>query len=206
MLTISRIEDHVATLPYTTAVAALTGYFEALRRSGHTLYFLTLTYKQEGDQPLKLAGISRAFGFTYVELLRRYVHGCNFARPKYQPLQPIVFAFPDQPKSKLKRLGVVPAHKVGLHHHAIVAAVPEVARRLDGSCSRDSLTSLCPRLLTSDLQRIGPTLDDISNVVCYATAYAFKRLPRADEDYRMLVFPHVERWKPATGVKRQLVA
>jgi hypothetical protein len=194
---VSQCHDHVATLPHAAAVKALTEYFTTLRQKQFALYFLTLTYKQAADIPLTLPSVSKTFDRAYIELLRRYIHPSNFARPKYRPLQPIVFAFPDYSKTKFKHATWTSSGIVGLHHHAIAAACPEVAMRLDPACFANSLTSLSSFILTSDLRRIGATHNDIKAVVDYATSYAFKKLPKANEDYRLLVYPHVERWKQA---------
>lgn len=184
-------------LSHATAVDALTDYFVALRQAGSQLYFLTLTYKESTDHPLTLATISRGVDDIYVGMLCRYVHRLNFARPKYHPLQPIMLVFPDRSQSKFKLAARTSHDIVGLHHHAIVAARPEVAARLDLSCVPNSLTCLSRHILTSDIRRIDSTEGDVRRVVDYATSYAFKKLPKADEDNRMLVYPAVERWRAA---------
>lgn len=200
---VSQSYNSVVALPHAAAVEALTEYFLLLRSQHYQLYFLTLTYKEATDNPLTLASISDAFTGIYVELLRRYVHRLNFARHKYRPLQPIVFAFPDRSQSKFKLAPNTSQGIVGFHHHAIVAARPEVAARFDPLCLTDSLTCLSSFILTSDLQRIGTTQDDVHKVVDYSASYAFKKLPKADEDHRLLVCPAVEQWKQSPATKKK---
>lgn len=197
----ARWSDGNSAVSHAAVVDALTDYCVTRRQDGAQLYFLTLTYKEATDTPLTLAMISRGFDDIYGGMLRCYVHHLNFARPKYQPLQPIIFAFPDRAQSKFKLAASTSRGIVGLHHHAIVAARPEVAAHFERACLMKQLPNWSRHILTSDIQRIESTDEDVRRVIDYATAYAFKKLPKEDEDDRMLVYPATERWKSASKQK-----
>lgn len=173
-ISIAQIFTHFS---WNRSIKELSSYFNRQRSSTNSvLYHLTLTYKDPAANPTPTFATS-CLGKFYAAMMRTFVHKHNHTRPQYRHLLPSVFAFLDAPGSKDKSspfLNSIRHAQDSFHHHAIVAALPPVAAKMDEYVGENTFTKLCERIKTSCLQPIGMSWTDIETVTSYAASYAFR--------------------------------
>lgn len=163
-------------------VSDLRDHFLQADKDGNRLFSATTTYTDSPRFILTPTMAAVNLQRFYVSLLQTTVHPHNFYRPKYRPLQPVMYAFVDIPGSKRKRvLSPVLLPKFAsddFHHHFILIVKPEIADKFDDLCSheylRDQLRRLDPEahIKTFHIRRIEPGPESVGKIVDYNSYYA----------------------------------
>ena len=157
----------------------LTRYFQDFDRYNATLYFLTLTYIDSSKKLLSMESALYRFN-NFHQCLLRYLCGTdNIGRAWFRKIEPAVFAFIDEPASKLKPNKPHPpsASSTGYHHHCIIAVHPQHRKKMDSIVQLDRIILKhphfkdCTGIKSVNLQRLEQTIAGLQKVLDYCTAH-----------------------------------
>jgi hypothetical protein len=148
----------------------LVSFMDQHRRSGRTLFHLTLTYKPFSDKSYRESDVNNFFKSFYLNHFLPYLlQTKHFNRSYWREFQPICLAFVDgiEPERGQQTLRYKKPHELGLaarlpallHHHAILAAHEKTVSDLVLLEGENTFANygFGYKIMTSDLKRCDAT-------------------------------------------------